>query len=249
MRIFYSWQSWSPRKSNWSFIQDSIEAAIKRIKSDGSLEVEPVLDRDTQGKTGSVAIAETIFQKIDECQIFICDVTIVTDENSKRPIPNPNVLIELGYAAKTIGWENIICIVNEAYGSVEQMPFDLKHRRLLIYSLKDGEEKAVQRQQLTDKLFHAIRPLVEQVQPTQSKRERVEQLLAVQGGRIELEKLIRAEQETLFQKVQTPEFYAKRQQALESAQNETVYWSKVVPVYAEACRDFLEMIIAIAWHG
>lgn len=208
-----------------------------------------MLDRDTQGKTGSIAIAETIFQKIDESQIFICDVTIVTDEDSKRLIPNPNVLIELGYAAKTIGWENIICVVNEAYGSVEQMPFDLKHRRLLTYSLKDGEEKAGQRQQLADKLYHALRPLVEYVQPTQSKRERVEQLLAVQGGHIELEKLLRAEQEALFQKVQTPEFYAKRQEALESAQNETVHWLKVVPVYTEVCRDFLEMIIAVTWHG
>jgi hypothetical protein len=248
VRIFYSWQSWSPRKTNWNFIQDSIEAAIKRIKADGSLEVEPVLDRDTQGKTGSIAIAETIFQKIDECQIFICDVTIVTDTDSKRLIPNPNVLIELGYAAKTIGWENIICVVNEAFGSVEQMPFDLKHRRLLTYSLKDGEEKAGQRQQLADKLYHAIRPLVEQIRPTQSKRERVEQLLA-DGGRIELEKLLRAEQEAVFQKVQTPEFYTMRQQALESAQNETVHWSKVVPVYAEACHDFFEMIIAVTWHG
>ena len=44
--------------------QDSIESAIKKIKSDETLTVEPVLDRDTKGKAGSVDIAETIFPRV-----------------------------------------------------------------------------------------------------------------------------------------------------------------------------------------
>lgn len=36
------------------------------------------MDRGTQDVPGSPAIAQTIFEKIDHCQLFLCDVTITT---------------------------------------------------------------------------------------------------------------------------------------------------------------------------
>lgn len=161
-RIFYSWQSWTPGSVNRHFILTALEKATKEIRDDESIEVEPVVDRDTLGEAGSVDISATIFRKIAESQIFICDATIITDQGSRHPSPNPNVMVELGYAAAVLGWERIICIVNTAYGDVEKMPFDLRTRRLLPYHLpEDADNKAEVRHNLTYGIRGAASVIIE----------------------------------------------------------------------------------------
>src|SRR4051812_37858756 len=100
--IFYSWQSDSPHNTNWTFIQRALEKAIKSIKTDNETLLEPCLERDTAGVPGSPEIASTIFRKIEECQVFVGDVSIINPTTSDRKTPNPNVLLELGYAARTL---------------------------------------------------------------------------------------------------------------------------------------------------
>jgi hypothetical protein len=77
-----------------------------------------------------------------------------------KSAPNPNVLIELGYAAAVLGWERVICVVNTAYGTVEQMPFDLRSRRLLNYEL---EESVVDKTEIKQRLSAAIRSAIEEI--------------------------------------------------------------------------------------
>ena len=147
MNIFYSWQSDLPNSKTRGFIQDCIDAAIKHLSDIVFIEA----DRDTQGEFGSPDIVETVFSKIDECDLFIADVSIVNkynavDDNGKKSkaiklSPNPNVLLELGYAAKALTWERVVCIMNTDYGKVGELPFDLEHRRPLQYSL-DGQKKS-----------------------------------------------------------------------------------------------------------
>jgi hypothetical protein len=138
VNIFYSWQS---DKKN-IIIQEAAQLAINRIVSGDDFEVEAALDRDTKDIPGSPAIAEAILSKIDKCSLFLCDITIVTETSSKRKSPNPNVLIELGYAAARIGWERIICVMNEAYGEAKELPFDIQHRRWPIrFKLADNADK------------------------------------------------------------------------------------------------------------
>ena len=60
---------------------------------------------------------------------------------SQEKTPNPNVLLELGFAASVIGWDNIICVYNTAFGIVEDLPFDLKFRRPLLYQYSENNEK------------------------------------------------------------------------------------------------------------
>jgi hypothetical protein len=45
--IFYSWQSDLPNATNRSFIQRALENVAKSIKIDDTIDVEPVIDRDT----------------------------------------------------------------------------------------------------------------------------------------------------------------------------------------------------------
>ncbi|NOT76965.1 MAG: hypothetical protein HOP08_18735 [Cyclobacteriaceae bacterium] len=136
--VFYSWQSDLPNNSNRTAIQTAIEKAIKNVQKD-EVDLEIAIDRDTSGVSGSPDIANTIFDKIKSSQIFVGDISIINSHiDQVRKTPNPNVLIELGYAASQMSWSNVISVFNEAYGKVDDLPFDLKARRLLIYSLKDS---------------------------------------------------------------------------------------------------------------
>jgi hypothetical protein len=136
--IFYSWQSDVPGSLNRSFIQRALEDAIKAIVFSDEEVLEPVIDRDTAGLQGSPDIADSIFAKIAMADLFVADVTLVGKIENGRMVANPNVLIELGYAASELGWERIVLVVNTAYGNPAALPFDLRGRRVLSYHLIEG---------------------------------------------------------------------------------------------------------------
>jgi len=148
--IFYSWQSDLPNSTNRGFIEKALERATSAIASDDSIEVEPVIDRDTQGIAGSPDISATIFHKIEAADMMVADVSIIGRLENERAMPNPNVLIELGYAIKALGYGRVILVFNTAYGSLTDLPFDLRTRRIITYttSVDDGE-KATERTRLT----------------------------------------------------------------------------------------------------
>ena len=107
-----------------------------------------------EGRPGSQSISDTI----KECAVFVGDISIVNSENPKpRPTPNPNVLFETGYAIAHKGWERMILVANTAYGAVEDLPFDIRGRRITRYELREGEEKADVRTRLVETLTEAIR--------------------------------------------------------------------------------------------
>ena len=167
--IFYSWQSDLPNKTNRGFIQDTLEKAIKEIQNDNSIEVEPVIDRDTRGVPGSPNIANTIFEKIEQCQVFVCDVSIINQGSDKRLTPNPNILIELGYAMKTLGDSRIILIMNSAFGEVEKLPFDLRMKRVNSYKMpEDCQDKSTERAKLQNVLKNAIIHIVKDIKVEES---------------------------------------------------------------------------------
>ncbi len=119
--IFYSWQSDLPNATNRGMIERALENVARAIRQDESIQVEPVVDRDTAGIPGAPDIAATIFEKIAAAQVFVCDASII-NQGATKPAPNPNVLIEFGYALRELGPRRI---VNQAFGLVEQLPFDL----------------------------------------------------------------------------------------------------------------------------
>lgn len=153
--IFYSWQADLPNSTNRGFIHDALEQAANTIATD--LDIEPVIERDTQGTPGSPDIAQTIFAKIAASNAFLADITLINPTSSERRTPNPNVLLELGYAIATIGPERTILVMNTAYGPIENLPFDLKMRRVIAYTITaDTIEKAPERKRLASILRDAI---------------------------------------------------------------------------------------------
>lgn len=154
--VFYSWQSDHPNAVNRGFISQCLGKAVRGLANDGGSSIYEV-DRDTQGVPGTPDIVATIFDKIQRADIFVGDVTIVTGQESQRPSPNPNVLVELGYAARHLGWHKIICVANLHYGKTEQLPFDLRPRRILTYTMSpSGDEKGPIREELAGKLTAAL---------------------------------------------------------------------------------------------
>lgn len=172
-KVFYSWQSDLPNSTNRSFIQKALEEAAKSIRSDDSIEIDPVIDRDTAGVPGSPDIANTIFSKIDGSDIFACDVSIINQGDNSRPTPNPNVLIELGYALKELKSKRIIMIMNTDSGGPELLPFDLSKKRVSTYCINENNEnKSKERKKLTQILDNAIRTILSHADNSKTKGTR-----------------------------------------------------------------------------
>lgn len=140
MTVFFSWQSNIKKQRNK--IQSELEKSIKSIKKNISIE-NIIIDRDTKGMAGSVDIANTIFDKIDICRIFVADISFVKKSFSEKFV-NQNVLIELGYAIRKLGVENIILLFNLKYGKIEELPFDINNNRVLSFNNYDELGKSLQ---------------------------------------------------------------------------------------------------------
>lgn len=139
LKIFYSWQSDLPKKQNSNFIETSIKDALKKLHQQKPVPLDIKFDKATRNLAGSPDIVESIFTKIGNSNIFIADISIINSKYDElKKTPNPNVLMELGYAARALGWEKIICVYNTDFGDYKDLPFDLRNRRILNYSSNNG---------------------------------------------------------------------------------------------------------------
>lgn len=165
MKVFWSWQSDTPASCNKDFVKQALQLALERVSDELGLDEanRAEVDHDTKGAAGMVAIVDEIFRKIGEAKVFIGDITFVGRTQPKKEgdkvklIPNPNVLIELGHALTSVGPEGIILVTNTAFGGqIEDLPFDLRHRRGPIrYELKP-DASPEKRQRVQAKLVESL---------------------------------------------------------------------------------------------
>lgn len=152
LSVFFAWQSYTDPKVNKIFIKESLIEAIQQIKQTLTVEEaergEIALDHDTKNVPGIPQIVDTIFNKIDNCSIFVADLTFVAIVDNKNGISNPNVLIEKGYALKAMGRSRIITVMNVAYGKADYLPFDLQGQRWpILYSLEAADPSEIRKKQ------------------------------------------------------------------------------------------------------
>jgi hypothetical protein len=146
--VFFSWQSDRPTREGRNLIERALEAAVSRIADDTAVE-EAVregltLDKDTKGVPGSPPLFDTILKKIEGSTVFVPDLTFVGTRSNGEPTPNPNVLIEYGWALRHLGHQRIVAVMNEAHGGPKSLPFDLAHHRFPItYNVPDAATEAV----------------------------------------------------------------------------------------------------------
>ncbi|KUO52975.1 MAG: hypothetical protein APF76_02780 [Desulfitibacter sp. BRH_c19] len=159
LNIFYSWASDLPSNKNRRLINDCIDKAMRNIYSRYKMISEYVIETDSRNELGTPDLAQTIFSKIDVCDIFIADISIINGRGDSRLTPNPNVLVELGFASKSIGWSNIICIYNSEYAEVEKLPFDIRYRKPICYNTSTDIASA--KKLLTKLLESSIAEIIE----------------------------------------------------------------------------------------
>jgi hypothetical protein len=153
MKVFWAWQSDHPGRISRYAVREALKRAIEHLKEEVEIDEPPEearrrdihLDHDTEGLTGMPSIAAAIFKKISESTVVVCDMTpvgatptIEGNEGDKpgRPLMNPNVAIELGYALGTIGDANVLGVLNVAFGSAASLPFDIIHKKWpVMYTL------------------------------------------------------------------------------------------------------------------
>ena len=138
--IFNAWQTDSPEKSNRNAISFAISTAIASITADQGVHFDK-LEATRSDDPGSPNIPQQIFARILQCDIFIADLTTINIEATdvKRKTANPNVLIELGMAVAAVGWSRVILLFNTAYGSLNDLPFDIDRQRVAQYRLREEE--------------------------------------------------------------------------------------------------------------
>lgn len=169
--IFWSWQSDVSARETRDVIRAALSSAIEQLAASFEEADRPELDHDTRDVPGSPEIAATILQKIDAATAFVADITPIGVSEGGKQLANPNVLIELGYAKKSLGTSRVILVWNSAiHGSrPEDLPFDLRHRRGPIsYELAIAAGKAELRsvrEQLTSQFVDRLGSVLAAVPP------------------------------------------------------------------------------------
>lgn len=249
LKIFYSWQSWTPGARNRAFIEDALDQVLEQVNEVYGKPL--IIDRNTKNLPGAPAIADAILEKIEQCAVFLADVTLVI-RDEEHASPNPNVMLELGYAVKCLGWDRIILVMNKAFGSPEQLPFDLRHRRWpLSYELVSGQEKGHERAQLAGGIKGAIEMILHRGLPAEgeSVTERVERLIS-QGEVIPLDRVMHDQIEQGYQKTRSDLVYEERQKLLAGyGEKRREIWTAGLEFYFRKCQPELEAFVPLCWYG
>ena len=161
-RVFFSWQSDTPAKTN----RTVIEAALAKACTDQHAQLSPSdrpekpakVQSASSGVVGARQIADVIFERIRTADVFVADVSLVV-RCGKRLMPNPNVLVETGYALHALTDARIVLVLNTELGRVEDLPFDLRGRLAMPYALTKDQAPAEARTALT-KAFAGILPRI-----------------------------------------------------------------------------------------
>lgn len=140
MKVFWSWQNDYSPKTCRHFIREALVEAIAVAGQELGLEdsERPEIDHDTKDAPGMAEITKTILEKISRSAVFVADLTPIGKTDDGKALPNPNVLIELGWALNQPGPDRLIAVLNTASGwKPDDLPFDVRHRRTLTYELAE----------------------------------------------------------------------------------------------------------------
>lgn len=172
-KIFYSWQS--NHQKTRRHIEKALLDVIKEISDTPELEkprrVE--LDKDTKGAVGAVNIGATIKEKINNCGIFLADVSIIDRGKSGKGIVNQNVMFELGYAIGKHTEEKVIQVANTDLGRIEELPFDIAHQRTIGFSIEKDNKATSLKRNLKEAIVAHLDSLAneEKINKTQSYKD------------------------------------------------------------------------------
>lgn len=149
-RIFYAWQSdHGPSRRH---VEDALERIADQANATWKPVVPIIVELATDPGDGAVRIDAVLMAKIARADVVVADITPVsTYEN--RLVPNPNILIEVGYALAGKGPEQLI-LVEHAKKTEEwlavypraRLPFDIDHVHRIAYDVPGSLRTRLERE-------------------------------------------------------------------------------------------------------
>ena len=137
--IFWAWQS------DYGNSRNQIERVLESIVAEAQKDWRPVarisITTASAAGDGAIKIDAALLMKIRKAQIFVGDITAVLKWKG-RLHPNPNVLIETGYALASKDAEQVFLIAQDRdpatiegdEGGNPQFPFDIAPNRRIGYT-------------------------------------------------------------------------------------------------------------------
>lgn len=120
-RLFQAWQSTDEEYTG--FISKTIREVAKLQKGKG-IEIE-IVRYPAQDEAGSPDIVEKLWDQIENCDLFVGDISAVSDAGD----PNSNVVYEIGIADAVLGERRVILVCSRDT-DIEKLPFDINHKRI-----------------------------------------------------------------------------------------------------------------------
>lgn len=167
--VFWSWQSDLDSRVSREVIRYALDEAIKILAGDLEEADRPSLTSDTQGVAGTPDIVATILRKIDEAAVFVGDVTPIAVSAKGKACANPNVLLEMGYANKSLSERRVIQVWNTAFegATLDMLPFDMRGRRgpMAFHLPVDADTDMLRsvRSKLANELVGALKLAIDQL--------------------------------------------------------------------------------------
>lgn len=135
--VFYVWQSdYNPSRTS---IAEKLEEVAARLNGKHKLVVPLRIETAARVGDGATRIDVVLLQRIREADIVVADVTPVCAYDN-RLMPNPNVLIEIGYALASRAPEHLMLIARRAriaellqQNPDARFPFDIDHVNRIEY--------------------------------------------------------------------------------------------------------------------
>lgn len=179
-RVFFSFQMDTEDKYGKGFIQKAIEIAIQKLKDEN---IEVTLDFGFRKTPGTPLLIDEMLKKSTESDMVIVDLTFTSSKEwlqakkynvlgrqlrllnkvGDKKSPNPNVLLETGYAWAKKGTYRTLAVMNDAFGTPEELPVDLKGFRWgITYNLDETnyDSRKEVRKELAKDLYNAIKDAI-----------------------------------------------------------------------------------------
>ena len=246
--VFYAWQSDCPSGTNRGFIRKALNRAVNRLNADG---YEIVVDEGTAGVAGMPDITNEILKKIDQCAVFVADVTLVgtvDEDGSTKRLSNPSVMYELGYARNALAENRLVALVNTAFGRVEDLPFDIKRARVSPYTRhKPKAADDTEPKQLADLLCESLKAVLDEpISEIESSEanpvDALKRLLPKPDGDIEVEDLISKHTESLATQMGDEERFSVANSMVSRDAAGYRYLADQANLYIDACLPLCELL-------
>jgi hypothetical protein len=179
-KVFFSFQMDTEDKYGKGFIQNAIEIAIQKLKDES---IEVTLDFGFRKTPGTPLLIDEMLKKSTESDMVIVDLTFTSAKEwlqakkykvfgkelrllnkvEDKKSPNPNVLLETGYAWAKKGTYRTLAVMNDAFGTPEELPVDLEGFRWgITYNLNETnyETRKAVRKELANDLYNAIKDAI-----------------------------------------------------------------------------------------